>query len=122
MRSLAQAGAVMAFLSVAFGAFGAHALRERITPDMLATFQTGVQYQAMHALAILMIGLAAKPGKAPRAAGWLMFNGTLFFSGSLYLLALTGLRWLGAITPIGGVFFLAGWVTLAWSLAPAKVS
>lgn len=108
-------GAVSGLLGVAAGAFGAHALRERLAPDLLAVFETGARYQMYHALALLAVGWATTrwPGPLPLWAGWLFAVGTLIFSGSLYLLALTGLRWLGAVTPAGGLCFLAGWLCLA---------
>ena len=109
-------GALSALISVAAGAFGAHALRERLAPDLLAVFETGARYQMYHALGLLAVAWAVGrwPGPAS-AAGWLFVAGTVLFSGSLYLLALTGHRWLGAITPLGGVAFLAGWAALAWA-------
>ena len=107
-------------LGVGLGAFGAHALRDRLTPDLLITFETGVRYQMYHALALFGVVLALS--RWPQSslamwAGWLFVAGIVIFSGSLYTLALTGQRWWGAITPIGGVAFLAGWVCLmlvAW--------
>lgn len=104
-------GSLSAFLAVAAGAFGAHALRSRIAPDLLAVYETGVRYQLVHALALLAVGLAAArwPSSGWTAPVWLFAAGTVLFSGSLYTLALTGTRWLGAITPLGGVCFLAGW-------------
>lgn len=107
-------GAASAFLAVAAGAFGAHALRSRLAPDLLAVFETAARYQMYHALALLAVAWAAAqwPGALPRAAGWLFVAGTVLFSGSLYALALSGVRWLGAITPLGGVAFLAGWICL----------
>ena len=118
-RAFALAGAVSAFIAVAAGAFGAHALRARLPPDLLAVFETGARYQMYHALALLAVAWAATrwPAVPVRAAGWLFIGGTLLFSGSLYLLALTGTRWLGAITPIGGLLFLAGWAALAIAFA-----
>jgi len=118
-RAFALAGAVSAFIAVAAGAFGAHALRARLPPDLLAVFETGARYQMYHALALLAVAWGATrwPGVPVRAAGWLFIGGTLLFSGSLYLLALTGTRWLGAITPIGGLLFLAGWAALAIAFA-----
>jgi uncharacterized membrane protein YgdD (TMEM256/DUF423 family) len=115
----ALAGAISAFIAVAAGAFGAHALRARLAPDLLAVFETGARYQMYHALALLAVAWAATqwPGAPVRAAGWLFIGGTLLFSGSLYLLALTGARWLGAITPFGGLLFLAGWGALALAVA-----
>jgi uncharacterized membrane protein YgdD (TMEM256/DUF423 family) len=108
-------GAVSAFLAVAAGAFGAHALRARLAPDLLAIFETGARYQMFHALALVLIALLAarQPTGALTLAGWMFVLGTLLFSGSLYALALTGVRALGAITPLGGLCFLAGWVALA---------
>jgi len=110
-------GAVSAFVGVAAGAFGAHALKARLSPEMLATFEVGVRYQMYHALGLLLVGWAAArwPGAATAAAGWLFVAGTLVFSGSLYLLTLTGARWLGAVTPLGGLALLAGWLCLAWA-------
>jgi uncharacterized membrane protein YgdD (TMEM256/DUF423 family) len=108
-------GAVSAFFSVAAGAFGAHALRARLSPELLAVFETGARYQMYHALSLLAVAWAAArwPGALPQWAGWLFAAGTVLFSGSLYALALSGVRWLGAITPLGGVAFLGGWICLA---------
>ena len=110
-------GAVSALIGVAAGAFGAHALKDRLSAEMLAVFEVGARYQMYHALALLAVGWAATrwPGTALTAGGWLFVAGTLLFSGSLYLLSLTGQRWLGAITPLGGLAFLAGWMCLAWA-------
>mgnify|MGYP001544584375 CR=1 FL=1 len=114
-RTFASLGALSAALAVAAGAFGAHALKGHLSPEELAIFETGARYQMYHALALLAVAWAATrwPGPAVRAAGWLFVVGTLFFSGSLYALALSGVRWLGAITPLGGLAFLAGWGCLA---------
>jgi uncharacterized membrane protein YgdD (TMEM256/DUF423 family) len=110
-------GALSALISVAAGAFGAHALRERLAPELLAVFETGARYQMYHALGLLAVAWASSrwPGPFPVWAGWLFVIGTVLFSGSLYLLGLTGLRWPGAITPLGGVAFLAGWACLLMS-------
>jgi len=110
-------GSLSGFLAVTLGAFGAHGLKTRIGPDMLAVFETGVRYQMFHALALLAVAWAATrwPGNLVIGAGWLFVAGTVIFSGSLYLLSLTGMRWLGAITPIGGLAFMAGWLCLAWA-------
>jgi uncharacterized membrane protein YgdD (TMEM256/DUF423 family) len=118
-RAFALAGALSAFIAVAAGAFGAHALRARLAPDLLVVFETGARYQMYHALALLAVAWAANhwPGTPLRVAGWLFIGGTLLFSGSLYLLALTGVRWLGAVTPLGGLLFLAGWAALAIGVA-----
>ena len=107
-------GAAYGLLGVALGAFGAHALRARLTPELLAVYHTGVEYQFYHALALLAVGLLALqrcPAPLP-LAGWCFALGVPLFSGSLYLLALTGTRWLGAITPFGGLLFLVGWGAL----------
>lgn len=111
-------GCGSALLSVAAGAFGAHGLRSRLTPEMLLVFETAARYQMYHSLALLAVAWAAArwpESVAVPAAGWLFAGGIFFFSGSLYLLALTGVRWLGAVTPLGGVAFLLGWATLAWA-------
>jgi uncharacterized membrane protein YgdD (TMEM256/DUF423 family) len=110
-------GSASAALAVAAGAFGAHALRARLAPDLLAVFETGVRYHMFHALGLLAVAWAASrnPGAAVAWAGWLMVAGTVLFSGSLYALALTGVRALGAVTPLGGVAFIAGWALLAWA-------
>lgn len=109
-------GALSAFLSVALGAFGAHALKTRLSADLLAIFETGVRYQFYHALALLLTAWALRQGASGAAqwAGGCFVAGTLLFSGSLYALALSGARWLGAVTPLGGLAFLMGWVLLAW--------
>ncbi len=110
-------GSVSAFIAVALGAFAAHGLRSRLEPALLAAFETGVRYQMYHALALLAVAWACTrwPGTAVNASGWLFVAGTVLFSGSLYALSLTGVRWLGAITPVGGIAFLAGWLCLAWT-------
>lgn len=114
-RTFLTLGATSAFIAVAAGAFGAHSLRGRLTPEMLAIFETAARYQIYHAFALIVAGWARtnRPGRTARAAGWLFASGTLLFSGSLYALSLTGVRALGAITPLGGVAFLAGWLCLA---------
>jgi uncharacterized membrane protein YgdD (TMEM256/DUF423 family) len=110
-------GAISALVSVAAGAFGAHALRSRLAPELLVIFETGARYQMYHALGLIAVAWAASrwPSAAVTGAGWLLFAGTLLFSGSLYVLALSGVRAFGAVTPVGGVAFLAGWALLAWS-------
>ena len=112
-------GALSAFVSVAAGAFGAHALKARLAPDLLVIFETGARYEMYHALALVAVAWAAQrwPGPATSAAGWLFVAGTLLFSGSLYALALSGVRAIGAVTPFGGVAFLAGWALLAYAAA-----
>ena len=110
-------GCVSGFLGVGLGAFAAHGLKARLAPDLLAVFEVGVRYQMVHALALLAVGWACTrwPGAATTASGWLFVAGTLVFSGSLYGLALSGERWLGAVTPLGGVALLAGWLSLGWA-------
>ncbi len=114
-RVFAALGGASAFIAVAAGAFGAHTLRSRLSPELLAAFETGARYQMYHALALLAVAWAMTrwPVPAVRAAGWLFVAGTVIFSGSLYLLALTGTRTVGAVTPLGGLAFLAGWLALA---------
>jgi uncharacterized membrane protein YgdD (TMEM256/DUF423 family) len=114
-RTFVTIGALSAFLSVAAGAFGAHALRARLAPEALAIFETAARYQMYHAVGLLAAGWAVArwPGAPARWAGWLFLAGTILFSGSLYALALSGLRWLGAITPVGGIAFPAGWLLLS---------
>jgi uncharacterized membrane protein YgdD (TMEM256/DUF423 family) len=114
-RTFFGLGAGSALIGVAAGAFGAHALRARLAPDLLAVFETGVRYQMYHAFGLLAVAWAVTrwPGPLALWAGWLFLVGTTLFSGSLYALALTGARWLGAITPIGGLAYLAGWACLA---------
>lgn len=108
-------GAVLAFLGVAAGAFGAHALEGRLPPDLVRVFETGARYHLVHALALTFVGLASARWTDPlwTAAGWSFVVGVVIFSGSLYALALTGVRWLGAVTPLGGLAFLAGWLAVA---------
>ena len=108
-------GALSGGIGVAAGAFGAHALRARLEPRMLEVFETGARYQMYHAIAMLAAAwiVTRFPGGVANASGWLFLAGTVLFSGSLYAMALTGVRALGAITPLGGVCFIAGWVCLA---------
>ena len=111
-------GSISAFLAVALGAFAAHGLKGKLPPDMFNIFEVGVRYHMYHALALLAVAWACTrwPGMPVNAAGWLFVSGTVVFSGTLYLLALGGPRWLGMITPIGGLAFLAGWLLLAWAV------
>ena len=110
-------GCLFGMTAVAAGAFGAHALRARLPADLLAVFETGARYQMYHALALLAVAWAVErwPSGAAVAAGWAFVAGIVVFSGSLYVLALSGVRWLGAVTPLGGVALLAGWALLAWA-------
>ena len=109
-------------LGVMFGALGAHALKASLTPKMLATFETGVRYQMYHGLGLLALAWAISrwPDRRLVPAAWLLLAGTAVFSGSLYLLVLTGARWFGAITPFGGALLIAGWVFVAWRLVGSK--
>ena len=114
-RKLLFLGALSGFIGVAAGAFGAHGLQERLSAELLAVYETGVRYELVHALALVLAGLAEDrwPGIGWGRAGWMFVAGTVLFSGSLFALALTGARWLGAVTPFGGLCFLAGWVLAA---------
>ncbi|MER2006067.1 MAG: DUF423 domain-containing protein [Psychrobacillus sp.] len=117
MKFFIIAGAINGFLSVALGAFGAHLLEGRVADKYLATWETAVQYQMFHALALVAIGILMSskllgPVSQLNVAGYLILAGIVIFSGSLYVLSLTGISILGAITPIGGVAFLIGWVML----------
>ncbi len=114
MRTFAILAALNGFIAVAAGAFGAHGLRERLAPERLANWELAARYQLMHALALLGVALLAeRGGRLATASGWSFVAGTVIFSGTLYLLAVTGVRWLGAITPLGGLALLAGWALLA---------
>ena len=108
-------GAIAAFIAVALGAFGAHSLRTKLSPDMLNIFEVGVRYQMYHAFGLIAVAWATTrwPEANLNAAGWAFIVGIVIFSGSLYLLSITDARWLGAITPIGGLAFIAGWIALA---------
>lgn len=116
------AGAVSGFLGVALGAFGAHALKARLSAEFAAIFETGVRYQMYHALALLAVAWAvsAHQSQSAQAAGWLFIAGSAIFSGSLYLLVFTGTKTWGAVTPLGGLCLLAGWLCLALSAWQAR--
>jgi uncharacterized membrane protein YgdD (TMEM256/DUF423 family) len=118
-RFFFAAGSLLAFLAVAFGAFGAHALKSRLSSEMLDIFEVGVRYQMYHAFGLIAVAWALSrwPESNLNAAGWAFIAGIVIFSGSLYVLSFTGIRWFGAITPIGGVAFLVGWAILVWSVA-----
>ena len=108
-------GSLNAMVAVILGAFGAHGLKARLSADMLAVYQTGVHYHFYHALGLLMVGILMHqfpPSFWIRTSGWLMFIGIILFSGSLYILSITGLRWPGAITPVGGLAFILAWLSL----------
>ncbi len=115
-------GSVLAGVAVAAGAFGAHGLKGRIEPQLLDAFATGARYQLSHALALLAVawGVGRWPQARLELGGWLIAAGTIVFSGSLFLMALTGARRLGAITPVGGVLLIAGWTVLAWRTARSQ--
>jgi uncharacterized membrane protein YgdD (TMEM256/DUF423 family) len=118
-RVFLGAGAGFALLAVALGAFGAHALKERLTPEMLTIYHTGVEYHFYHALGLLAVGILANmlpESAALKWSGGLMIAGILIFSGSLYVLSVTGERWLGAVTPVGGVALIAAWACLIWAV------
>ncbi len=111
-------GTALAGLSVTIGAFGAHGLRDRVEPALLANFETGARYHMYHALALIAVAWAVQrwpSSNFPVIAGWLFVAGIVLFAGSLYIMALTGQRWLGAVTPFGGVAFIAAWALLAYT-------
>ncbi len=115
-RAFILFGSLFAFLAVAAGAFGAHSLKALLPAEQVIVFETAARYQMYHALALYIVGWASQQCQhvAVRAAGWLFVLGIVLFSGSLYVLALSGARWLGALTPLGGLAFLAGWALLGW--------
>jgi len=117
-RFFFSAGVIAACIGVALGAFGAHSLRTKLTPDMLNIFEVGVRYQMYHAFGLIAVAWATTrwPEAKLNSAGWCFIAGIIIFSGSLYLLSATGMRWLGAVTPIGGLAFLAGWAILVWTV------
>ena len=116
-RVFAGLGALSALIAVALGAFAAHGLKARLSPELLTVFETAARYQMYHALGLLAVAWACGrwPVPAVIVAGWLFVVGTLIFSGSLYLLSVSGQRWLGAVTPLGGLAFIGGWLALAWA-------
>jgi uncharacterized membrane protein YgdD (TMEM256/DUF423 family) len=107
-------GAVLMALGVGLGAFGAHALKQKLSAEMMTVYKTAVEYHFYHALGLILIGILYQlyPSKMVMTSGWVVFLGVILFSGSLYVLSITGIKWIGAITPIGGVAFIAGWVLL----------
>jgi uncharacterized membrane protein YgdD (TMEM256/DUF423 family) len=123
-RTFIALGSINAALAVILGAFGAHALKARISPEMLSVYHTASQYHFYHALGMLLIGALASQFRSAGAlqlSGFLMLAGIILFSGSLYILAVTGITWLGAITPLGGVAFIAAWIVLAYAALRATV-
>ena len=123
-RLFVATGSISAFIAIALGAFGAHALKSRLSTELLETFEVGVRYQMYHALALFAVAWCYNtwPSTLVKSAGWLFVVGTIIFSGSLYLFSLTNTRWLGAITPIGGLAFLIGWFCLAWGVLKASAN
>ncbi len=123
-KLFASLGALLALLAVTLGAFGAHALKSRLSPELLQTFETGVTYQMYHALGLFAVAWAYSRFSGPliQASGWFMLAGTVVFSGSLYLLAMTSWRWLGAVTPIGGLGMILGWALLGWGAGASRVA
>ncbi|MDA0333583.1 MAG: DUF423 domain-containing protein [bacterium] len=118
-HTFATVGALVMAIAVALGAFGAHALRDRVVADLLVVWQTAVQYHVYHALGLFVVAGVAfllPENSGVRLSGWLMTAGIVLFSGSLYVLVLTGVRWLGAVTPLGGTALIAAWLLLAWSV------
>lgn len=119
MKVFIVIGLIGMALGVVLGAFGAHGLKDKIEPNLLAAYQTGVEYHMYHALGLILVGMLAY--HFPQLSGlkwgsWLLLWGILLFSGSLYMMAFTGIRWLGAITPLGGTAFIIGWLWIAWSV------
>lgn len=115
-------GGVNAALVVMFGAFGAHGLKTKISAEMLAVYQTGVQYHLFHALGLLVVGVVATQivdSVYLRWAGWLMLTGIILFSGSLYIMSVGGMRWLGMVTPFGGLVFIAAWILFVMAIIKA---
>ena len=122
-KSFFLLGTFFSFLGVALGAFGAHALKQKLTPEALQTFEVGVRYQMYHAFALFVVAWAIQTWNlSPAAAsGWWFTAGIILFSGSLYTLALTGIPWFGIVTPFGGICFLLGWVLLGWQVWKAVI-
>jgi len=124
-KAIIMIAAALLALAVAFGAFGAHALKEQLSAEMLQTWKTAVDYHFYHALGLLLIGLLSfyMPSPMLKWSSILLVAGVVLFSGSLYAMGLSGIRWLGAITPIGGISFIAGWIVLllaAWRNLPLR--
>ena len=122
-KSFFLLGTIFSFLGVAFGAFGAHALKQRLTPEALQTFEVGVRYQMYHAFALFAVAWVIQSWNigSAAAAGWWFTAGIILFSGSLYTLALTGATWFGFVTPLGGICFLLGWTLLGWHVWKAAI-
>ena len=119
MKLFLLLGSLSAGLAVIVGAFGAHGLKYKIPAELMSVYQTGVQYHFYHALALMLVGIIGfhmEQTLVYKVSGWLMFAGVVLFSGSLYVMALSGIKWLGAITPIGGLAWVVAWACLAWEL------
>lgn len=123
-QTLIAVGSLFAALAVAAGAFGAHMLKSILDPPMLAVFETAARYQMYHALGMIAVGLAGQVFGCPQVAraGWCFAAGIFLFCGSLYGVSLLGIRWLGAMTPIGGLAFITGWMLFGWSIWREKIS
>lgn len=124
MKFVTFIGAISGFLAVALGAFAAHGLKHQLSPDMLLIFKTATDYQMFHALALVLVGISARqsPGKYIKLSAFAFILGSLFFCGSLYILAFGFPKIIGVITPIGGILFLLGWLSLAIHLWPRNQS
>jgi uncharacterized membrane protein YgdD (TMEM256/DUF423 family) len=123
-RTILLVASLSGVLAVALGAFGAHGLKSRLTPELMAIYQTGVQYHFYHTFALLVCGVLIYGGMdsfAMRVSAYSFIAGIIIFSGSLYILAITDLRWLGAITPVGGLAFIVGWCALAFGIMRSNV-
>lgn len=122
-RNLIIIGAISGFLSISFGAFGAHAIKQWMSADLMSIYQTAVSYQIYHSLGLILIALVyqQQQHKLIKIAGWIMLAGIIIFSGSLYTLSLTDTRWLGAITPIGGTLLLFAWLLLGLGVSKKHV-
>ena len=121
-RLLIQVGALLSFLAVAIGAFARHSLEPKLSPESIAIFDIGARYHALHALGVVVVGILVAYGdpKRLRLAGWFLTGGIVIFAGSLYTLALTGMRLLGALAPVGGLSLMIGWVLVAYGFAAKK--
>ena len=118
MKTFLLLGSVSAFLAVALGAFAAHGLKDKLSPEMLGVFEVGVRYHLYHSLALFVVAWIGSqyPEVNSSPAGWLFAAGIVLFSGSLYAMSVSGTRWLGIVTPFGGICFLGGWIWIAWGV------
>ena len=122
-RVFLKAGAILGFIAVGAGAMASHALPKRISPEAISTFELAVRYEMYHALTLIGVGLlSAKSATLPiKCAGLLMIGGTIIFCGTLYALSLSGQQWWGALTPVGGITLMAGWICLVWAVCSMKL-